>query len=56
MSIDPEVNELKEIILDILARLDELEEQPACIVAEVEEKNGVLEYCVPVDPSDCSGI
>ena len=40
MSIDPEVNELKEIILDILARLEELEGK-CCIVAEVD---GALEY------------
>ena len=56
MSIDPEVNELKEIILDILARLDELEEQPACIVAEVEEKDGIYEYGVLPDEPDSSSI
>ena len=49
MSIDPDVNAMQEVILDILARLEELEEQ-AHIHAmlpntvEVEEKDGVLEY------------
>ena len=44
MSIDPDVNAMQEIILDILARLEALEEG---IVVEVEEKNGILEYHVP---------
>ena len=45
MSIDPEVNAMQEVILDILERLEELEAKSACcIVAEIEEKDGVLEY------------
>jgi hypothetical protein len=49
MSIDPDVNAMQEVILDVLARLEELEEMAhihAMVpnIVEVEEKDGVLEY------------
>lgn len=49
MSLDPEVNVIQEMILEILERLDDLEEKAhihAMVpnIVEVEEKDGALEY------------